>query len=239
MTGRAPAWVPSPALTIAPEVFERLPGLRVVVVVAEEIAPQLAEDVAARWSAAWARVHVDPGFPNPQSHPHVAAWRAAMKGIGAPHKEFPTSVESLVRRAMKSPAPFRVNPLVDFYNAVCLEHVVPAGGFDLDALPEPLALRLTRAGDTFQALDAGEREAVPAGEVAYASGNAVVTRHLVWRQSRLGLVTPATRRAVLVSEILPAHGELLEPVRAALAGGLRDLFGARVSSSVLSEERAA
>ena len=227
------------ALEIAPEVFARLPGLRVVVVAAAGIAPRRAAEVEARWAAAWARVHGAFGFPNPQSHPRVAAWRAAMKEIGAPHKDYPTSVESLVRRALKSPQPFRVNPLVDFYNAVCLEHVVPAGGFDLDALDASLALRLTRAGDTFQALDAGAPEAVPAGEVAYAAGGAVVTRHLVWRQSRLGLVSADTRRALLVSEILPAHAELAEPVRAAIADGLRELFGAAVTSTVLAEERAA
>lgn len=226
-------------LAIAPEVFARLPGLRVVVVVAQDVETRRAEAVSARWRAAWRRIHQAFGHPNPQSHPQVAAWRAAMKAIGAPHKEYPTSVESLVRRALRAPEPFSVNPLVDFYNAVCLEHVVPAGGFDLDILGTPLTLRATRAGDTFQALDAGEAESVPAGEIAYAAGSAIVTRHLVWRQSRHGLVTAATRRVVLLSEILPEHDALAEPVRAALAGGLRDLFGARVESAVLAEERAA
>jgi DNA/RNA-binding domain of Phe-tRNA-synthetase-like protein len=228
---------PRPApLAIAPEVLARLPGLAVVVVVAEGVEPRRPEAVAECWRAAWRRVHEAFGHANPQSHPHIAAWRLAMRSIGAPHKEYPTSVEALVRRALRHPEPFTVNPLVDFYNAVCLEHVVPAGGFDLDTLGGPLELRATRPGDTFQALDAAAPEEVPAGEIAYATENAIVTRHLVWRQSRRGMVAHATRRLLLVSEILPAHEGLAEPVRAALTGGLRELFGARVEARVLREE---
>lgn len=157
-----------------------------------------------------------------------------MKGAGASHKEFPTSVEALVRRALKSPLPVRINPLVDFYNSVCLELVVPAGGYDLDALASPLELRLSRPGDTFEALDASAAEAVPSGELAYASGQSVVTRQLVWRQSRLGLVTAATRSALFLSELLPSHASLAEVVQHALATGLQDLFGVSVHSAVLS-----
>ncbi len=215
-------------LTIAPEVFALLPGLRVVIVVADGIEDGDGPRVQRLWHDAWARVHTRFGFDNAQSHPHVQAWRAAMKAAGASHKEFPTSIEALVRRALKSAQPFQVNPRVDFYNAVSLDHVVPAGAYDLDTLPAPLELRLTRHGDTFQALDAAVEEAVPAGEVAYACGSQVVTRHLVWRQSRLGLVTSSTRSALFLSEILPAHVEVAEPVRDTLSNGLSELFGASV-----------
>ena len=40
---------------------------------------------------------------------------------------------------------------------------------------------LTRPGDEFTALDAGEAEVVAPGEVAYASGNVILTRHFIWR----------------------------------------------------------
>jgi DNA/RNA-binding domain of Phe-tRNA-synthetase-like protein len=222
-------------LAVAPEVFDVIPGLQVVVVVAHDIAAPDLGGVDARWSAAWSRVHTSFGFPNPQSHPHVSAWRLAMKGAGAFHKEYPTSVEALVRRALKSPLPVRINPLVDFYNSVSLELVVPAGGYDLDALASPLELRLSRPGDTFEALDASTSEAVPPGELAYTAGDSVVTRHLVWRQSRLGLVTAATRSALFLSELLPSQAPLIEVVQRALASGLRVWFRASVHSAVLSQ----
>jgi DNA/RNA-binding domain of Phe-tRNA-synthetase-like protein len=224
---------------IAPEVFARLPGLQVVAVVARGLACAAPDEVDREWAAAWSSVHAGFGHDNPQSHPHVAAWRVAMKGIGAPHKEFPTSVEALVRRALKRPEPFRVAPLVDAYNAISLRHVVPAGAFDLDGLEGDLELRLTRDGDTFHALDAEVPEPVAAGEVAYATGSHVVTRHLVWRQSRQAAIGGRTRDAVFVTELLAGQEALAPAVTAAYVDGLRRWFGAALSAAVLSARRPA
>ncbi|HLF56929.1 MAG TPA: phenylalanine--tRNA ligase beta subunit-related protein, partial [Thermoanaerobaculia bacterium] len=135
---------------ISPAVFERIPGLEVVAVVAvvaTGIRRERNEEVDAAWTAAWAEIHERFPYPNAQGHPHVAAWRVAMRAAGAPHKEFPTSIESLVRRALKSAEPLRIDPLVDFYNTLSLRHVAPAGGYDLDALDGPLELLVTHSGE--------------------------------------------------------------------------------------------
>lgn len=49
--------------------------------------------------------------------------------------------------------------------------MVPVGGYDLGQIKGPLELRLTRYGDTFQALDEPYPASVPSGEVAYADGS--------------------------------------------------------------------
>jgi DNA/RNA-binding domain of Phe-tRNA-synthetase-like protein len=226
--------VPETVFRIAPEVFARIPGLSVVAVVAHGLACADPGAVARSWRAAWARVHAAYGYENAQSHPHVAAWRLAMRGIGASHKEYPTSVEALVRRALKQPEPFSVVPFVDFYNAVSLDHVVPAGAYDLESLGGDLELRETRAGDTFHALAAAAPEPLPPGEVAYATGSDVVTRHLVWRQSHRGAIVPGTQAAILLTEILPGQAALAEPVTEAYVAGARALFGATVRAALLS-----
>ena len=46
--------------------------------------------------------------------------------------------------------------MVDFYNAISLNHVVAAGAFDLDPLEGDIELRLTCEGDQFTALDQDE-----------------------------------------------------------------------------------
>jgi len=94
-------------------------------------------------------------------------------------RKYPSSVESLLRRAFKGGEPPRINPLVDFYNSISLRYVVPAGGFDLALLGDALELRLTREADTFRPLDSASAERVEPAEVAYASGNEILTRHFV------------------------------------------------------------
>ena len=224
--------------SIAPAIFERFPGLRVAVVVAHEIDSDYAgAAVSEGWRAAWIAAGQDATRDgNAQSHPHVAPWREAFRAQGISAKAFPSSIEALLRRALKGGEPFSINPLVDFYNSVSLRHVVPAGGFDLAAVRGPLELRLTRAGDTFTALDSPEPLAVPPGEVAYADGDTVLTRHFVWRQSRDALLTPATRSAFLVSEILggvPGAASVAAAVLTDLETGLRSCFGARTAAFLL------
>jgi len=230
-------------LIAAPEVFARFPGLRIAVTVARGVdndPPRPA--ITALWRAAWqASAVAGAPYGNAQSHPRVGPWRERFAAMGVSGKQFPSSVEALLRRALKGGEPFDINPLVDWYNALSLRHVVPAGAFDLVALDgQSLDLRLTREGDTFTALDAAAPAVVAPGEVAYAVGSTVLTRHFVWRQSREGLVTPATRDVLLLSEVLGEVGPAVaDAVRADLLAGLRDYFGVEGTSAVVSAERPA
>ena len=219
------------------EVFERFPGMRVVAVGVRGIARDAAAQPAIKqqWRAAWdgAREAAAP-YGNAQSHPRVRPWRERFAAMGVSGKQFPSSVEALLRRAMKGGGPFTINPLVDFYNAVSLRHTVPVGGFDLADLRGPVELRLTRLGDTFLALDADAPEAVPPGEVAYADGATILTRHFVWRQSRAGLLRPETRDALLLSEVLGEVGlEVARAVLADLRDGMAALFGATTTETLV------
>ena len=222
--------------SVEPDVFARFSGMRLAVVVARDV-DNLGDQhpIAEGWAEAWeGAARAAAPFGNAQSHPRVLAWRQRFQAIGVSMRHFPTSIEALLRRAMKGGAPFRINPLVDFYNGVSLRHTVPVGGFDLDRVAGPLTVRLTRDGDTFAALDGDGRVPVPAGEIAYATGATVLTRQLMWRQARDGLIQPKTRAVFLVSESLPEMGPgLAETVLDELAAGLGRNFGASVQRFVV------
>ncbi|HLW02645.1 MAG TPA: phenylalanine--tRNA ligase beta subunit-related protein [Ktedonobacterales bacterium] len=221
--------------TIEPAIFERFPGISIAVAVAREIDNEREQPaIAARWREDWMAASAAASYGNAQSHPRVRPWRERFQAMGVSGKEFPSSIEALLRRSMKGGEPFSINPLVDWYNTLSLRHVVPVGAFDLEALPEPLELRLSRAGDTFTSLDADAALAVPPGEVSYASGPVILTRHFVWRQAKTGLVTPTTREAFLVSEVLGEVGRAVaEAVVADFRAGLRDYFGVGCETFVL------
>lgn len=218
---------------VHPEIWRLFPGLRIAIVRAAGVDNRAARPgVTAAWHAAWTAAGAL-AVDNAQSHPRVAPWREALRAAGAPPKKFPSSIEALLRRALKGGAPFAVNPLVDFYNAVSLRHVIPAGGFDLGAVDHgpsgsrTVELRPTRAGDRFRALEGGGDEDVPAGEVAYADGHDVLTRHFVWRQSEKAALRPATTDVLLMSEVLAAiEPGALDAVLADLRRGLAEHFGA-------------
>jgi DNA/RNA-binding domain of Phe-tRNA-synthetase-like protein len=211
---------------VHPEIFSAFPDMRIAVAVATSIDNRAQRgDIQSAWRAAWLSAQEAAQFGNAQSHPRVASWWESMRAVGVSGKQFPSSIEALLRRALKGGEPFQINPLVDFYNTVSLRHVVPAGGFDLAHVAGPLELRLTRDGDTFQALDDESSIPVPSGEIAYADGSTILTRHFVWRQSREALITDSTRSVMLLSEILGEVGEgVAQNVLEDFHRGLHDHF---------------
>ena len=226
---------------VASEVFELFPGLKFPVAVAEEIHPTPdAPGIETMWLQSWeeaARTASD--YHSPQSHPQVAPWREAMTAMGVSGRKFPSSIEALLRRVFKGGEPPRINPLVDFYNAVSLRHVVPAGGFDLEDIDGALELRLTRQKDTFQPLDGSSEVGVEPGEVAYASGNEILTRYFVWKQSRKGLLEESTRLLFLVSEVLgevESDSGVANAVLEDFADGLRRYFNSEPAIFLVGEE---
>ncbi len=195
------------SLFIQPEIFEKLPNLKVFIATAKNINLQQLDKDGCKFllESAWNSVAtaVTP-YPNVQSHPNIAAWRKAYNSLGISVKKYSSSIENLAKRAAKNGSlPRSINPLVDFYNAVSLKFLVPFGGFDLDddSIKE-LSLRFTANNDTFCALDSPQVENLQPGEAVYATGSTVVTRHINWKQSKEGLITDKTINAVFMAEIL-------------------------------------
>ncbi len=153
-------------------ILEHFAGMKIVVATVKGLgtAPKsqaIDEQLNRGWQIAR---EAATAYGNPQSHPFVKAWGEAMREVGVSRKRFPSSIEALVRRAGKSESPFKINSLVDFYNGVSMGNLVPAGGFDLDALNHNLELRFSREEDTFLALDSGEAIALPEGGCATLTG---------------------------------------------------------------------
>lgn len=130
-----------------------------------------------------------------------------------------------------------------------MKYGVTAGAFDLGELQtrgvEPLELRLSVKGDAFKALDAAEEEKpveVGEGELVYAQGKTVLTRHLAWRQAKEGLVGGKTRNVVFMSEVFHPEGEdvsvvtgLTRNVADEFLNGLKSFFGVEGRVFVLGE----
>lgn len=227
---------------ISSEIFQLFPGIQVVVALAMGVgAADHADEIDRLLHGAWALAgEAALAHGNAQSHPNIKPWGERMKAAGAPRKQFPSSIEALVRRAGKGGEPVSIGPVVDFYNAISLTHLVPAGGFDIDDLRGDLCLRLSREGDRFLALDSEEELQLPPGEVSYADGSTVITRHFVWKQARHTLLKPESRNIFFVSEIL---GELpagtAQTVCDAFADGLLRFFGITAPTAILSEQQTA
>lgn len=188
------------------EIAATFPDFRVAVVVTSDLAisearpPDLGATIAERERACrarWAGTELS-------EIPGVAVWRRAYRAFGIKKTSYRSSVERLVKNVLAGRELPEINSFVDAYNAVSLEHVMPAGADDLDHVAGDLAFRYGRPGDSFVDMAGGEEGGdAPAddppkeGEVVYADAEKILCRRWNWRQDGRSLVMPSTHRAVV------------------------------------------
>ncbi|MHA6623596.1 B3/B4 domain-containing protein [Pseudonocardia sp. DLS-67] len=192
-------------LTVHADVRARFPQLRVELVVATgldntghwpdvEAALAAAETDAADGSIAWS-----------EKDPAIASWHAAYRAFDTNPRRTRPSVDALLRRLVRQGRLPRVNGAVDAYNVTSVRFAVPAGAFDLDRLGTHVEIRPATADDRFTPLgEPDEVETPGAGEVVYAQGTEVLTRHWNHRDAHATRVQEATTSAVFMLERVSA-----------------------------------
>jgi DNA/RNA-binding domain of Phe-tRNA-synthetase-like protein len=232
--------MPSVRFVIGADVAERFPQTRIAMVVASTVDgtadwPEVSaavRDLEERLASRRWHVHDEAG-------PEVGSWHAAYRAFGTNPRRMRPSVDALSRRLARTGRLPRVHPMVDAYNLVSVSSGVPAGAFDLDRLEqstEDVTIRLARPGDRFTPLGEPDTVEQPGpGEVVYAQGSDVLTRHWNHRDCDRTKLTRATARAVFVLERVSAVAvgdDRLAAAERALVALLRPHAGA-VSTALL------
>lgn len=189
-------------LEISPAIAERYPHCRTLVILAVGVrndVPWPETDEAL--SAFEAQVR-DGARTMPDEHePAVAAWHDLLRSFGTNPRRLRPSVDALGRRLARSGRLPRISPLVDTANLVSLRYTLPTGGYDLSRIERGFTLRHAAPGDEHVPLGKpDERETPVAGEVVYADGSHVLTRHWNHRDADTTKVTPQSRDVALFLE---------------------------------------
>ncbi|HEY7486628.1 MAG TPA: phenylalanine--tRNA ligase beta subunit-related protein [Streptosporangiaceae bacterium] len=140
----------------------------------------------------------------PDEDDHVQAWREAYRAFGAKPKRTRPSVDALLKRADAVPA---INLVVDAYNAVSIEHVLPIGGEDSDAYRGPARLIRAVGDEPFDTVAGGEEivDHPEPGEVVWRDDVGVTCRRWNWRQCVRTRITEATKNALFILERLEPY----------------------------------
>ena len=220
---------------VTDNIFETFPDMRIGVLVARGIQnPRGVEKLSDALEAAQETVRAALAGTNVTDHPRIHCWREAYRSFGAKPKKYPSSIENLVRRTLEGEPIRPILPLVDIYNAVSLEHLLPVGGEDLDSIEGDI--RLTRASESeppVRLLGEAEARAPKAGEVIYTDDRGAICRRWNWKEADRTKLTESPRNAVLVLEALPPVTEdELRAAMEALAELVRLHMGASVHENV-------
>ncbi len=227
-------------LTLTPPFLELFPDAVVGVAVARGI-DNSGDDAALgdRLRRAAEELGTRLGNVPVTENPRIAVWREAYRKFGAKPKDHPSSIESLARRARKGEALRHINKVVDIYNAVSLETLLPAGAEDLDAIEGDI--ELAPAGENeppIRLLGEAEPRAPKPGEVIYRDRVGAICRRWNWKEADRTKLTEGTRNALVVVEGLPPIEE--RDVAAAIeeiGRRIREHCGGTVSTAVLDRGR--
>ena len=205
------------------------PDFAVLLMTAQDLGNGPSDDDSAGWLAVAGRRAVAPDDDD-----HVLAWRAAYRGFGAKPKRTKPSVDALLRRADAVPT---INRVVDAYNAVSIEHVLPIGGEDVDAYRGPARLTRAAGDEPFDTVAAGADavEHPEPGEVVWRDDAGVTCRRWNWRQCVRTRITESTKNALFVLERLdPYPIDRLIAAGDDLAARLRTIaFAARIETRLI------
>jgi DNA/RNA-binding domain of Phe-tRNA-synthetase-like protein len=158
--------------------------------------------------------------------PGIAVWRTAYKGFGVRKTSYRSSVERLLRNVLNDKPLAAINSLVDCYNRISVQHVMPIGADDLDRIDGGVCFRLSREGDDFFALGQDGNDPPKTGEVVYADDAKLLCRRWNWYQDARSPVSLQTRRAVLTIQS-QGPGEL-QAAAAELAADIARFCGGEV-----------
>jgi DNA/RNA-binding domain of Phe-tRNA-synthetase-like protein len=171
-------------------------------------------------------------------HPQIVPWREAYRKFGAKPKDYPSSVENLIKRVSKGYSLPHINLLVDIYNTISLRHIVPVGGEDLDKIEGDI--QLVFASDHEAAIRLlGEQEdrAPKPGEVIYKDNVGAICRRWNWKEADRTKFTETTKNAVIVIEGLPPVFRIqIENILQELAALIVEYCGGNISTTIIEKD---
>jgi DNA/RNA-binding domain of Phe-tRNA-synthetase-like protein len=214
-------------ITIDSRLIAQYPSLCIGVVAARAVNNRTPGAAAQLLAVRVAAARQALGTMPPGQHPRIIPWRNAYSAFGAKPSKYNSSVEALLRRVQKGDALPSINPLVDLYNAVSLQYVIPVGGDDLAKVEGNIALTYAAGNERYVPLHSSAPEPPRPGEVVYADERDILCRRWNWREGDKTKLTEETQEAVLFleglspvtrEEIAAAARELAELIAVHCAG---------------------
>lgn len=203
-------------------VRELRPDFATLVMAAEGLTNGPSDELSKGWLDVAGERAIGAGAGSGDDDPHVAAWWEAYRGFGAKPKRTRPSVDALLRRAASMPA---INRVVDAYNAVSVDYVLPIGGEDLDAYQGVARLVRAVGDEPFDTTADGIAvvESPDPGEVVWRDDTGVTCRRWNWRQCTRTRITESTKNALFILE-------RLEPCALEWLGEAADDLAARLQA---------
>ncbi len=219
-------------------IFQQFPSLNIGIVVARGIDNTgESPDILSMLSKQSDTIKSKFDLETLKEVPRINAWREAYTAFGAKPKKYTCSVENLYRMILEGVHLRHINKIVDIYNYISLQHMVPVGGDDIDKIDGDIILRFAKGDENFIRLNSDEIDHPKEGEVVYTDDKEVLCRRWNWRECDKSKMTEQTKNITLVVEGLsPVSKGNMQPIVEELSQLIKNFCGGEISIHILNGE---
>jgi len=226
---------------VGPEIFERFPGYRRVVLLCDGV-DNSSENLSLTelLRSGERRIREDPFLETYKEHPSIAAWQEAFRSLGVNPNKYPPSMANLVKRVRSGKdLPF-INPLVCLFNIVSMKYLIPCGGDDLRHVKEEVLLCFASGEERYVPLGQPDMTEYPdPGEVVLkdAGSGEIFCRKWCWKNGeRSKIDTDSSRVAINLDCMPPVEESVVRAAGEELKDLIREHCGGSVTMHLLSPE---
>jgi DNA/RNA-binding domain of Phe-tRNA-synthetase-like protein len=130
------------------------------------------------------------------SENEIVEWRDAYRKIGIKPTEYRSSIEQLLRRAVKGALPQTPISFVDLYCAISVIARAPIGAYDIAKLQGDIAVRFSEVGELFHGIGSNPERPV-ASTVVYADRAGIICWAWNFRDSLRTCLETGSRQALM------------------------------------------
>ena len=186
--------------TVAKEIFERYPDLRIGVIVVKganntKFAPPLKKFIEKKVQ----EILNHTSWEDIRNNNLVRLWRDVYRNMGVSPKKKKPTLEALVKRVWRTGQIPLISPVVSLYLLIELERLLPIGGYDLEKINGGIILRKSTGNEEFAPLGGGIEYTLP-NEIVYSDDVRVLTRIWNYKDSDYTKITENTKSFVLMTE---------------------------------------
>ncbi len=188
-------------IQVEPDIFTLFPEASfhgLIVTGLGRVADEVEADLRRQAEESVAASGIDP--ERLAEHPRIREWRDAYSKFGVKPSKVRSSIEQLYKRALKNELIRTRLQLVNLYCYLSVQHMLPAGGYNLASIRGDIIIRKAVPGDEIHAI--GERAPWPCkpGTVCYADEAGVFCYAWNYRDAARTALSDSTQSAIFFAD---------------------------------------
>lgn len=212
-------------ITIKEEILKALPEIKIGFLVIEGIdIDQHKEEMAKKLQNSIKNTYKKYKGTDVNEIKLIKKWKNSLEKVGIDPEKHPVSVKALLKRIQDQKEIRSINPLVDLYNSITIDTLIPMGAYNLDTVKGDITLGYANGTEIYHPLGKKELEKAEKGEFLFMDEKEAMCRYWVCKQGKTHAISPYTKNIIFRVEAICQTDKEFKDAMASLAKEIKKYF---------------